>query len=1733
MNTPILNCVNHLVDEYRRFIRSTYRLADSRLREQFERRIEEAGVIVKGPYVTLSGDFETGATLFKLTQDGLTHPALSLLHWPFGDKELFLHQEKAFRVVSGEGNAIVTTGTGSGKTESFLLPIIDGVLKLHEQGIKGTKAIIIYPMNALANDQLLRLRKLFDGSGITLTFALYTGESERVAPTLGAPLEKNELVSRDAIRKNPPDIILTNYKELEFMLIRKTDQALFSPSLRYLVLDEIHSYRGALATEIAFLIRRLKSRAGLREGQLRCLGTSATVAESSGGDNRLLDFVSSLFGESFRENSIIKESRIPRRSPGVPYLPPAVRVEPVELAGLSIEDQEKVLALAQLITGKVPPSAGTVPRKIEAMFSGNVLVDLLVDACSEPHSIDEILNKILAELPDGQGQKLTRTDWTALIEAYLIVGSVGTEDDPPALRPKLHTFFHGVYDVGICMNPACRKLVEDGSTRCPDCHSVVYPAALCRTCGQDFAKVRFSSDPLKPPLGNESFSSDDSTGFITPKIHTHVEDPEPLEVEDGGNSEGPASRVTRKVSATAQRLLDRWVCNHCGMVHDQSVEQCQNNDCRKTTGISLQKVFYGRGSTCPACNGTYTRGGDILSLLRTGVASSTSLLATHHLDRLEGEDRKLLVFADNRQDAAHQAGYMKDRQRLFIVRHIIESLVREAGDGGLSFVELPHKILGRFQQIGIVRKRLTPAEQDLWLATLRFEAAGEFCRNTNRRMSLENLGLVEVRYEFLEELRDSAEFKTTCRQTGIDIEKGLTLVRGILDRIRRSRSVDFPFFQEYIDPSRDRWALLQAEPYSISLPEHERHPVFHMLDRTEEARNGVGGFKFMALHKDSPHGGAAVIPCMLSREEIPPPVQEDWIRAVIRLLCEMEILVSPSHLPPKVRTAIGRGMPLQLASRVIRLVIATEGYRCRKCRVWHPYKSSACYSTKCSGIAADLQPDPVDMDNYYVKLYTSEIPKRIVAEEHTAQIGQDQRAEREKRFKEGQIDALVCSPTLELGVDIGPLLTVLLRNCPPTPANYTQRAGRAGRRLRIGFVSTFCGMGPHDRHCFEDPAWLVRGVFNPPAVRLDNDVVRARHIRSHVLEMAQHNIPDYLQDLLVDVRHPSEIDLSKIEPLFTEIRNNVDELTASALSTFPDVGAGREVMGAVVSSMETEARRIIDIWHARIIRLFEEYEYYRQILGDRKAKQKANARERAYREVTTNPKTAYMLNFFGNEGYLPSYQFPTDTFSLEPGVQDLDTLRRPSWVALFEFAPGNMVYANGHKLKTIRTSFEGRSRCGGGELGAGLEASGRVRSFCFCSKCGFATEETRNSCPACGEPITLSQDVAFVESFEAEQNTQITSAEEARERIYFERDERLILPEDAEVTVYPYPFSQLEFSQNAKVLVTNRGPRPSNGGAGTPFELCQSCGKHRPSSLNAKQRAKWDQDHALRCAGTVQSYVLGYEFRADALILPVPLALIGTADSEKFCRTLGAALVAGAGEILEVESDEIAFFSHRSGSGMEIVFYETAPGGAGYLQELATKLPEWATFSEDRLYKHECATACYRCLKSYRNQPFHQQLDKNIIKDTLFQFAGCDSLGAPFPARRHAGLRLSGEWIHARAKEQKSDTVIERALLEGIRKGGRLPDPIPQKEFVNKDGVLFTIADFAYELEKIAIYCDGFAFHSDKDTLASDSLKRNDLQAMGWTVLTFWGKTILKHPNRCEEQIWRAYSAKFGRAAAP
>lgn len=1723
MKKSIPQIVSHLKGEYRRFLKTSYRFLDPALREQFDTHIDKADVVVKGPLVTLSREFQRGKSLRELITEGKALEELAKLRWPFKDSPLYRHQARALEAGGAGKPFIVTTGTGSGKTESFLLPVFDGVLRRKKAGIKGVQAVLIYPMNALANDQLERLRRLLRGTGVDISFGLYTGNSDAAIHNLGEEPAETERTSRSQIRQNPPDILLTNYKQMEFLLVRGEDRSLFTPSLRYLVLDELHSYRGALATEIACLIRRLKAGAHVPPGGLVGVGTSATVASSSDGVARLAEFATDLFGERFDPAQIIGEDLAPLPPATGLVTPPDPHLSDADFLDLDCENEVHVLTLLEKLTGQTPPSNGTLTQRVMDALHKNSVVRSLEEVFSAPKSIESAAEYIREHIPERSSGPID--DIKREIEAYMLLGSIGDEENPPRLRPKLHLFLHGVYDVWLCLNPQCRRLLFQGSDQCPHCHSAARTAALCRTCGQDFVKVHVSDD--NKTEGTADFYTTENSAYLTPGLHELPED-----VDEDGNGEGATSTSRARRIDAEEKMEDTRVCLSCGRLN-------KGPRCHGCGGDTVSYlIHHGKLNTCPSCGGIYTKQ-EIVSPLRTGTASTMSTIITHHLDTLEKNDRKLLVFADNRQDVAHQAGYTGDKHRAFALRHVIAQKVRAAGSEGMYVSDLAEAAFEEFKNIGIIEGRPNAPERKRWVEVLAFEIANELTRYSRQRNSLESLGLIAVEYEYLDELSNDAAFKQACATAKLPVPLGVSLVRAFLDFMRIRRAVDFPHFQGYIDPGKLPFRVWESECGS-QFPTKDKGPKAFALDRPQSLKRALIGF----VQENEGAGGLAAIQKLAKRLlEGDRHLSEAFVRSAVAALKSHDILKDISRFPLP-RAEAHRVRPLQLNYKFIRLVHLENTFRCNACQTRRAYEFPTCPNPRCQ--KGRLTKQSLDRDHYYVRLYDLP-PQRLVVKEHSAQIGDEERAKRETAFKEGKIDALVCSPTLELGVDIGPLLTVALRNAPPSPANYVQRVGRAGRRLRIGFVSTFCAGGPHDRHTFENPEWMVSGQFSPPRIRLDNHCVVRRHLRSFVLASLSNQLPAVMKDFLDNDREPTRWIPETLNPLMEElsvkgdgIAQNMERLFSLDRTSGKTSRYGLDDCKKVVDTLQNDLHTVLDHWWYRVKQLDDEFRKYSAIGAPSRDGKKAQARRRAFIEITSDPERAYVLNYLSTQGLFPAYQFPTDTFSLDPGVVDTPTLHRSAAIAIEEFAPGNFVYANGHKLQSIRVLFSGSPAVRGASTErTDAESSGRLWAYSFCEKCDEVAENQRNDCPRCGHSMGPVTDCIYVNAFEAEESLRIGSDEESRQKQYHARRENLLARSLGKTTLFPYPFSPLEYSRNSEILITNWGKTNGKNAEGQRFLICRDCGRHQPGDPTQTTVSpavnRWLENHARICSGIPMPLVLAYKFQTDSLIMTVPApgdtVTIGKTTGSPSLVTLAESLLLGAADLLEVETHEIQAFVRKSREGSaydEIVFYETVPGGAGYVEEMAKRLPEVAASARKRLYGHECTRGCYLCLKHFRNQRWHSFFDKNAIREILFTMVNLDPVSSieegAGGGKKAIEKNLSDRQIEIQAQNPRPgpQSPIEETLFEAMKTLPLNPLPVPQFEIRNETGELVTIPDFAYPVQKIAIFCDGFAFHANPNTLSLDAKKRNWLQTKqggGWIVLTYWGRMILRNPILCAKEI--------------
>lgn len=700
-----------VIDQFTRYLLTYFPIADTRIEEQVRAHVRQSPtgerMLVKGPYIHLNRPFEDGPTVSDLVAEaklGL-HPALQGV---FSSIEtLHKHQELALRSIKQRKHTVVATATGSGKTEAFLMPIVDHCLKLRDgKAAPGVVAVLVYPMNALVNDQLERLRLLLAGTQIT--FARYTGETphgpadnvsqlrqprpysqeeleDHLSGRKELPLPWEECYSREEIRERSPRILLTNYSQLKYLLLRDKDLDLFiNAPLKFMVLDEVHTYTGGLGSEVARLIRRLRHVTRKRPDEVACIGTSATVQDPEGkidGREATHEFVYRLFGVSKGDIEIVEEQyKASGRPPGDLYDPPiphdaeALLEKVLETSReLHLQDEltevpRELLSVAEEVCGRAAPGAGSNMERLYRLLARNSAIRHMTQAQDQTRLLDQALNALRQV---GGRREQPRESLIAELLAYLTLGAIAQRDEEPLLRPKIHYFVQGYQGMWVSFEPEEVLATSQGPLR-PVVHfddspalqsggdGLRLPLLLCRGCGQHYFRLAVD-DPVAVDADGEQtgyhparvleqrheFGSDEGVWHLTDSLHTEDEEQEEAE----------------------ERL---YMCRYCGALHREAREQCLNEKCRRHGPMVSMRAFAGEPKTCAACGAPNWTRSPTISGTTNAAVQDVMILAQSMLTAMqEPAMRKLLIFADNRQDAAFQAAWMEERSKRLRLRHLL------------------------------------------------------------------------------------------------------------------------------------------------------------------------------------------------------------------------------------------------------------------------------------------------------------------------------------------------------------------------------------------------------------------------------------------------------------------------------------------------------------------------------------------------------------------------------------------------------------------------------------------------------------------------------------------------------------------------------------------------------------------------------------------------------------------------------------------------------------------------------------------------------------------------------------------------------------------------------------------------------------------------------------------------------------------------------------------------------
>ena len=1693
---------------YEEYLRATVNVAEPRL-AQFVNDELDQGLLWPDPYLQISPQFEKGPSLDELAANGTIHVGTArFFREKNGDTiRLHRHQQEALQHGLAGNSFAVATGTGSGKSLTYLLPIVDNIFRQHEADPSGSRyklsALLIYPMNALINSQEESLRgyaKRYEEQfgPCPVRFEKYTGQTSQDV--------------RNKVINDPPHILLTNYMMFDLILLRPTERPLvkvMTQNLRTMVVDELHFYRGRQGADVAMLLRRLRQRAG---GDVQMIGTSATIATEGGRAERRATIAGSaslLLGSEITADRVVDES-LARECAVPPPTTPAELRAAVELPPPTSVDEFRHHPLAAWI---------------EEKFGLREEEDLLVR--SEPIE----LSTGAAELADQAGLDVgqVKDAIQALINSRLENG-----ETPFAFR--LHQWFSSGAAVYATLEPPeSRKLTMDARYRF-DNERVLFPLAVCRRCGQDYYLVTRTGEErrgkLHPRPPREHFrrpdreDPDDRIGFLV--LDQPTDDDEPI------------------WSGAVEQLPDHWyVERKSGPRLRTNYEPHQPRRVRVSPGGELldpeskqavEDSIFGWYQPAPLalclrCRWAHDlRASDfnkLASLSQTGRSTATTLLASSTVQGLQSQEldhseAKLLSFTDNRQDASLQAGHLNDFVQVAQLRAALVAALDEheeltvANIGRRLFDALdprPEDFMHDPREHGPGYNRARDAFEDL----LTHRALVDLTRGWRvNQPNLEQAGLLRIEYDGLDELaEDDALWRDVPMFESASKTKRADVLQAVLDRLRLELVVDHRVLlregirdleqagrtlTEQWRPSRQ--TLQQANLALLpNVESREQEPYRRRMRLTP--RSAIAQYLRSARtwmdHDDDLRGP------ILSQD-----ASAQMINAFIEAL--------RGHLLTSVDDRSGTG--LRIMSSVLR---------------WK------------RGNGGPAQPDPTRVRARYFWRNVEERPnpfftdlyragprhlRGLVSGEHTGQVDPRIRERREQEFRDGDLPAMFCSPTMELGVDIRDLHAVHLRNVPPNPANYAQRAGRAGRNGRAALVLAFAQHGnAHDQYFFDGRRTdMIAGAVQPARIDLVNrDLVKA-HLHSNWLSRLEVKLESSISDIL-------DLELDDY-PLREDIQQAIDEPTSAAKTDAMELIERESRFQGVEWLTDQWIEDVIQDAPAAFNDAFTRWrELYREARAayDRAAgdairphasqderREAVRRRDEAERELqllrnesTFEESDFYSYRYLAGEGFLPGYNFPRLPVRVFLSHRDRTySISRPRPIGLSEFGPSNTIYYEGQKHRVRGVSIPA----------GGIEQV--LQEARLCDTCGYLFDDASQSpelCDECGIRLnatnsSLRRRLLQLTIARTTRSDGITSEEEQRARsgydiaVHYRFGETARERLRAELT-QDRPLLELSFGSQATVWQINNGYR----GEPVGFKLDPDQGRWLPPKRNA------DTSDGQRTLADVRPFVSGEH--NIVVIRPLFEMPDGPSDAERLWVTLREALRRGVESAFQVEETELTTHLIGEGDGRRILLVEASEGGAGVWERLqdsedfrlaACRALEVCHVDPATGDDHEgaCSAACYRCLLSYANQSDHESLDRNVVRDLLLDLAQAqivhreDHREQSNAVSRSTGsnvVHLEGD-VQQRMEADSApaklehlleicDSEMERKFLLTTQEFGW---PLPLEAQSRPESEVFAQPDFVYE-GRIAMFIDG-PQHEKANVARRDQSAREALEDRGWRI---------------------------------
>lgn len=1637
------------------------------LQDLLSRQAGEAGSYLADPVFEASfGWREANKTFGQLGSTGLLHPdLLAALEKPHrkglsedysfpGDRRPYRHQLEAWQaLIESRRSVLVSSGTGSGKTECFLVPILTDLASELTQRqtapLTGVRALFLYPLNALIKSQRDRLVAWSEPFNGGVRFCLYNGDTPNQAKTD----LRSEVPDRKTLRANTPPLLVTNATMLEYLLVRNEDRPIIEQSkghLRWIVIDEAHTYLGSQAAELALLLRRVRLAFKASPENVRVIATSATLGDESEDSRRDLgQFIASIAGVTEDRVRVITGSR------AVPELPGSLQ-----------SVNQPCPSLDELWSR-------SEPDRYTALASNQQMRTLRQRIVAQPQKLGD-----LSKLVIGRVDATARQQTLAWLD---VCTHAVTKERQPFLPLRAHLFQRTLNGLWACANPSCegrngtpldRKgwpfgaIFLERRQNCPHCSYPVYDLVQCRECGAEYLSAAEIEKEGKSWLIPSEFNQDEDE---------FQQELDPLtdeaDAETENKKQSESMHQPRLITSSERATQLNWGLQPSGRI-----------DPFGNQGIHINLRMPGdRGMQCAVCH-EHDHTGWLFTPVRTGAPFLLSTAIPTLLDAMPPvasperpgplEGRRLISFTDSRQGTARFAAKLQQESERDYVRSLLyhsvaaavpvvsESKARELRKqidalieavkavpvlqdtldkltdelksleqpktGTVTWEEAENKLYEAedFKQWMIASLNELTYHQFSDRALAKLSLLREFFYRPKRQVALESLGLLRLRYPKLKQVQPPS----ILRQKGVQLDEWQNLLHITVDNILRAANPPIiaprdltrwfgykststilvppgqPVRNRYTQrlwpstnsPGASRNRLIRLLRYWLKLNLDNPHDI----NQIEEILKGIwDGLRPLMTQTQ---GGYHI---SLESQAVIEAVPEAWFCPVTRRLLPTTFLGITPYLPEL-------PCPDALA-------------KCQKVEM-PSLPDPFWLNSSADDVEHWLETDRKIQHLRHIGAWP-DISDRIAryrrylrAVEHSAQIAGSKLTRREADFKEGKINLLSCSTTMEMGVDIGGLKAVAMNNVPPHPANFLQRAGRAGRRGETAALSfTLCKATPQGEAVFRNPLWPFITKLGLPHVALESAPIIQRHLNSLALsQFLRRQAPDVLKLRSgwffesaddTDESAPSERFATWCETEAASDLELTDSLNSLAAGT---VLAGRSPTEWLTHTAE-EVRKVADRRRRDLNALIEQQQNLKTKEGNSKP-------EIAIELQLKRLRGEYLLGDLATLGFLPGYGFPTDVVPfVTTTMQDLqrrqqrsESTREDNRAKRAGYPTRNLAVAIRDYAPGTDTALDGRVFRSGGvtlnwQVPADANAAPEIQDLRWlwrCGKCG--SNGTRllmpEYCPECGDlekvvAYRFLQPSGFAVDIRHEPHNDISTPQ-------------YIPVRDPLVSLAGVDWMPLPKSSTGRYRTSTKGAlvHRTEGLHGQGFALCLRCGRadslledgRLPASFVRdieKQEPKEHKrlrggklnDREQHCPGNDSDWAilegvrLGISTQTEIFEFQLQPLDKGEPIDKTTVYTLAVALRRALCERLGIEDNEIGILSAPTRDALDnpthsLFLYDTATGGAGYTSQIAPNLPSLLRKARTTLAcPNDCDAACQGCLLTHDTQHHLADLDRH------------------------------------------------------------------------------------------------------------------------------------------------------------